>query len=802
MSAADRRSPGRRAHLLAAAALLAWAPAVPGQAQDVVFVDVNPDFSDTDPADPDGATGGRVNGLAVEAGNGQVLYAASEWGGLFKSTDAGLTWARLDAHLPVVTWDVEIDPGNVSRIYATSFFDGKTASRSGINRSTDGGATWTHPATADPPAGFCANAADAVELTAFGIAVDPAVPANVFIGTSCGLAVSTDSGATWAYRDPTAPAGSATRVWDVLAHGGGLLDVCGDDGHLRSTNGGTTWTAGSGLPSGRCSLAVSPDEAYVLLAVVGTTIYETTNAGSPAGATWVQTRSNPSPQGRIPFVATNQRSDAGPDDVFDLWFGDVSLWRVSCTTPAPPAPGGPPRCGSGNSPLWVGPFTRTAGGHDDMGSILFDPEALVDACPILMSSDGGVYYNTDTGADCHNPDWEQPNVTPHGLWLWTMSGADQSGTVSEDLYFGNQDNGVFGTADAGAGPPTWHNEICCDGFSTGADPAGVVWDVCCFGGGGRATRAFRSPPGFIADGAEIDYPPGGLIPSFRYPDSIVNVAGTSYVAITRDCTPGVGGCPAADGGVFYTADIDAGPATWTELGNLSEPPTNAICGIRVALAGGGVPTFFVQTGNCNTTQTTDRLFKYTGTAPFGQWTELFLPSGGFGVFAVHPADPLRLLASGQTTNGGNIFRSTDGGATWTSVPQLVTLMSAGGAIPFKNDRGPTDFTGFNGYWQPSLLAFGPGDTGLAVAGGKDSGIFLSRDGGANWTLVSDPFTSDVSGTPHLPRPWYAYFDVESGGAKSLYVGTQGRGVWRLELLEIFTDGFESGDTSAWSGAVP
>ena len=32
---------------------------------DVTFEDVNPDNSDTDPSDPDGATGGRVNGLAV-----------------------------------------------------------------------------------------------------------------------------------------------------------------------------------------------------------------------------------------------------------------------------------------------------------------------------------------------------------------------------------------------------------------------------------------------------------------------------------------------------------------------------------------------------------------------------------------------------------------------------------------------------------------------------------------------------------------------------------------------------------------
>lgn len=76
------------------------------------FKDVNPDQSDLDPFDPDGASGGRVNGLATVAGNNRVFYAASEWGGLYKTTDRGRTWFRLDGHLPVVTWDVEVDPKN------------------------------------------------------------------------------------------------------------------------------------------------------------------------------------------------------------------------------------------------------------------------------------------------------------------------------------------------------------------------------------------------------------------------------------------------------------------------------------------------------------------------------------------------------------------------------------------------------------------------------------------------------------------------------------------------------------------
>jgi photosystem II stability/assembly factor-like uncharacterized protein len=92
------------------------------------------------------------------------------------------------------------------------------------------------------------------------------------VGTNCGLAISNDAGNTWHYIDPT-PADPADNVWSVAVHHGGIIDTCGDDGHRRSTDGGNTWTSTSGngapLPAGMCSITASPDESYVLFAVVG-----------------------------------------------------------------------------------------------------------------------------------------------------------------------------------------------------------------------------------------------------------------------------------------------------------------------------------------------------------------------------------------------------------------------------------------------------------------------------------------------------------------------------------------------------
>ena len=94
----------------------------------VAIKDISPDRSNS--PDADAASGGRVNKLGADRSTPGRVYAASEFGGLFRSTDNGLTWAHLDGHVPTVTWDVKVDPTNSNRVYATSFYDGRTNSRS------------------------------------------------------------------------------------------------------------------------------------------------------------------------------------------------------------------------------------------------------------------------------------------------------------------------------------------------------------------------------------------------------------------------------------------------------------------------------------------------------------------------------------------------------------------------------------------------------------------------------------------------------------------------------------------------
>jgi hypothetical protein len=242
-------------------------------------------------------------------------------------------------------------------------------------------------------------------------------------------------------------------------------------------------------------------------------------------------------------------------------------------------------------------------------------------------------------------------------------------------------------------------------------------------------------------------------------------------------------------GVFITNDITASPPVWTQLGPASMP--GGAHGIT-PIGEGPSTVFYVQvpTGDL---RSFDTLWRYTGTAATGTWQQIQPPGGlgGFSLFAVDPQNAQRIVASHlRTGQPPAMIMTLDGGGTWSPLPTLDAQMNGGGAFRAQTQRGPTAFTGFRGYPQPQLVAFSPRDPNLMVAGGNDSGVFVSVDGGANWTLASDPISPASSGTPHIPRPQFAHFDHlrdgvgRDGAVQSnvdVYVGTRGRGVFRIRL---------------------
>jgi hypothetical protein len=747
------------------------------------LADVNPDDSGAIepycPAPcPSGGSGGRVHNLASSPAHPGEIYAASELGGLFKSSDGGLSWSHLDGHLPTKTWDVAVDPGGVT-VYATSFYDGRVSSLSGIEVSHDAGVTWTHPASATPPPGLCGERRS--QPSGFGIAIRPGAPNEVLAGTNCGLARSTDAGATWTFVDPTPADGEAKSVWDVAALAGGLTYACGQEGVVRSPDGSTGWRQlpdpadGTGTYRGYCSIAADSNFPNVVVVVFSRVTYfdpvfdvrETAYFASfDGGNHWT---AMPHPDGaaqkRVPMVTTNRRSYG-----IDIWVGAGNLFRIPCSLL-----GIVPVCPVTTRGAWAGTFSDASGdflkAHGDSGDVLFDPSVSVDACPRLYSSDGGIYRNTSTAAPaCHDPAFTSANVGLHAELLLGMAGSHRRGRTAEDVYMATQDIGAFGTTNAGATPPAWTHGLPADVFDVVADGTQVIVDD------GALVRA---DPGLTNLAPIPNAPPPARQFFTVFTDTVDQFGARSYVLATRS---------AAGSDVVYTTNlssktVQSASVTWRSL---AWPTAQAgiPCGVQAAVTprrGRGATRFFVQSGDC-LWRSRNQLW----TIALGgrtRWTRLDVngpcPTGGFGIFAVDPRRPNRLYASCTGTSPPRMVRSEDGGSSWQVDQGLTDLMTGGGVfVPSFADLG--DGASFGGV-QPVMVTFDPGDKKTLIAGGYESGVFLSRDGGATWSLLSDALGTSA-GMPHLPRPFYAYFDHEGrGAAKAIYIGSVGRGVWRVSL---------------------
>ena len=747
------------------------------------WYDINPSRSNTDGDNPNGASGGRVNRIGAASDFSRV-YAATEWGGLYQSFNQGATWVRVNTFSPSAAWDVKVDPRDNQRVYATSFFDGRVNPQSGIGISTDAGATWQAVNIPASNTLTCAVAQRKNEPSAWQIAISPVDTRIVFVGTNCGLARTTDAGMTWTFVDPS-PADFAEQIYAVIAQGPQVVDVIGDNGHLRSTDNGASWTNVPAPPgpvpgnSGpRSTLAASPAESYVLLAASNNNIFESVDGGQtwPTSLTLPLRNGQSNQQGRIPFIRTNQLSTSNQ---FDVWFGDVNLFKTTATTPSPSSMGGPPRTPVN---VWL---NMQNDAHWDVGNILFDPTAASGACPSIFSSDGGVYVNTrNNNPSCQVPAWEQPTITPHATWLFGFDGLRLSGSVHA-LAYGLQDNGGYAATLVleGHNPPTpnWNNYTCCDVLHNtqggtrmlslqGASPTG------------RAFKLFMRDRGGSSEEEIANYPTPQNFSRSESGNQNAPFGANGYVVNLAD-------------GVYFTNDITADPIAWTSL-NSPFAVTTGSGSIKIANLG-GQPNVFYNTANGNP-ESQGLIFRSTlaGTtgAPGANWSPMRLPPGIGTVTAwdVDPTNGNRVIISGinSVTNNFEIWRTQEFGGNWIRMQSLENLMlgvTPGAAGVFVNrvtQGANTGTLNFGTYWQPSLFKYNPLDPTTIIAGAVDAGVFLSLDDGDNWQLISRP-VDPTSNAPHIPRPLFAYFSPgrfsASTNAFDVWVGTRGAGVMKVVL---------------------
>lgn len=399
------------------------------------------------------AVAGRVVGLAIAPG-GQIVYAASAAGGVFRSDDGGMSWQSLMDGFDVDPTDfasaslacgaIALDPANPDRVYVGtgegdthSLFAKRVVSAlpayRGIGpiRTDDGGVTWVTEATADPSPGI-----DLSGKAFFALAVDPANGENVLAATTNGIYQRTSAGGgafVWVRRR----AGEHSSM--VVASSGDtkrFFAAKWGSGVYHSTDGVRWRKTGKDFPRfnvGRIALGVQPTDPNLVYAFVAD------RAGALLGLY------------RLDSVGGNWKSIANVPNVLPAEQGSYDLAIAVDPEAHDTVYLGGDRI---DTPPWSGSIWRcTIGAIDteyrvvDYASIGMHAHADVHVLvhtpgktdELWCGSDGGVFLNRDPRGS------EQFVSRNDGLSCLHCNFVAQHPTDSTILFTGLQDNGTART---------------------------------------------------------------------------------------------------------------------------------------------------------------------------------------------------------------------------------------------------------------------------------------------------------------------------------------------------------------------
>lgn len=225
--------------------------------------------------DPNKTVGqGRVNAIAVDPNNSNTYYVGSPAGGIWKSTDAGVNWTPLTDYLPQIgVSGIAINPDDSNTIYiATGDDDAADSYAVGVWKTTDGGITWNNTGTipGDP------NSMNEIYIF-------PNNTNTIMVATSTGVQKSIDGGNTWTTK-------LSGDIKDIKMKPGdsNTWYATSDDTFYRSLDGGETFSnlPVTGLTNSRRLIMdvtiADPEVIYLVSADTGFAfngIYKSTNSG-------------------------------------------------------------------------------------------------------------------------------------------------------------------------------------------------------------------------------------------------------------------------------------------------------------------------------------------------------------------------------------------------------------------------------------------------------------------------------------------------------------------------------------------
>ncbi|WP_426430933.1 T9SS type A sorting domain-containing protein [Winogradskyella sp. HB-48] len=552
---------------------------------------------------------GRITSLAIDDTNLDHIIAGSETGGVWKSTDGGLTWTVLSDNLSNIdVYALAIDPTD-----SDTYYWGSTGGT--IFKSTDGGLTWS------PVTSLSSGIVNK-------ILVDPTNSLKLYASVQGnGLYKSTDGGVTW--NSIYFVATGTGYDFEFKPNDPSVVYASGNAFYV-STNGGASFSqvSGSGADqffNGPKMIGVSannPDVVYVLEASGGLfgALYTSNNSGSSfTKLTHTQNFFGYDSNGSDALGQAPRDMDitVNPNNANDVHIAGINTWRST--------DGG---VSFNITSQWV-PSVANGSGigycHADVDIMHFAGTGT--DTKLYVGTDGGIFRAdnpTNVSASYYT------DLTPGlGIRQFYKIGISQTDPVI--VTGGSQDNGTSTLREDGL----WTDWLGADGMEGFVDKndASIMYGTTQFG------LLYRTQYNFFGSNLSGLTQPDGkggqsnwnwVVPFEQDPI----VQNTIYVAFDEIYKSDDSGANWVSISPNFVADID----------HFKIAPSNnqvmycAINGVLRYTTNGGV-----------------------------NWTISPLSLGGSAIIneiAVHPSDPNKVAIA--TTDNQKVYVSSNGGLTWTS----------------------------------------------------------------------------------------------------------------------------------------
>ena len=407
-----------------------------------------------------GPEGNRTIAIAGVQGDPMTTYIGAASGGLWKTTDAGITWDPIFDQQDVSSvGSLAITPTDPDIVWVgtgeTFVIRPAHAMGDGIYKSEDGGETWknmglektgrigrvlVHPTNPD-----------IVYAAALGHTYGPQQERGVYRTKDGGetwkriLFIDENTGAAELAMDPKSPDRLLVGMWSIHINNWGLNSGGPGGGVYRTTDGGDTWEplskkglpGGDKNPVGKTAVAIShsqPNIVYALFEIDSPALYRSNDFGD----TWtLQTRNHDIAE-RAPYYTRMAVSSADPNK---LYFASV---KFSTSKDGGKTIKGGYSAGGDNHDIWIDPTNadRIMVAHDGGASIsmnhgkTFQRIVLPIAQMYHVSVDDqipyNVYGNRQDGYSYKGPSNSRQGYIPIGLWKGV--GGCESGFAQPDPF--------------------------------------------------------------------------------------------------------------------------------------------------------------------------------------------------------------------------------------------------------------------------------------------------------------------------------------------------------------------------------